>query len=188
MTNSNRSEISLDTSYLPCGFAYIRRHSDNTPCKVFRLAAIVHFGLLSPPCAFPGIQIIRHSAHRFFALSSTASYLLSGSRQPSHPARIFSGIFPDPFYLLPAHVTLMLKLCSVYLSLSIVLWTHANIGKRLSKTVCHRKKEGKLQLHCWKWWLKENCTVKKTNIFYPRPLIMSARPKNDNITSQVCIN
>ena len=109
MTNSNRSEISLDTSYLPCGFAYIRRHSDNTPCKVFRLAAIVHFGLLSPPCAFPGIQIIRHSAHRFFALSSTASYLLSGSRQPSHPARIFSGIFPDPFYLLPAHVTLVLN-------------------------------------------------------------------------------
>jgi len=33
---------------------------------VFSLAAIVHFGLLSPPCTFPGIQIIRHSAYRFF--------------------------------------------------------------------------------------------------------------------------
>jgi len=33
---------------------------------VFILAAIVHFGLLSPPCTFPGIQIIRHSAYRFF--------------------------------------------------------------------------------------------------------------------------
>ena len=70
----------------------------------------MHFELLSPPCTFPGIQIIRHSACRFFALSSTAGYLLSGLRQPSHPARIFSGIFPDPFYLLPArrlpaHVT-----------------------------------------------------------------------------------
>jgi len=69
---------------------------------VFSLAAIVHFGLLSPPCTFPGIQIIRHSAYRFFALSSTAGYLLSGSRQSSHPARIFSGISPDPLYLLRA--------------------------------------------------------------------------------------
>jgi len=48
----------------------------------------------------------------FFALSSTAGYLLSGLRQPSHPARIFSGILPDSFYLLPArrlpaHVTLV---------------------------------------------------------------------------------
>jgi len=72
----------------------------------------VHFGLLSPPCTFPGIQIIWRSAYRFFALSSTAGYLLSGLRQPSHPARIFSGILPDPFYLLPArrlpaHVTLV---------------------------------------------------------------------------------
>jgi len=38
----------------------------------------------------------------FFALSSTAGYLLSGLRQPSHPARIFSGILPDPFDLLPS--------------------------------------------------------------------------------------
>jgi len=69
---------------------------------VFSLAAIVHFRLLSPPCTFPGIQIIRHSAYRFFALSSTAGFLLSGFRQPSHPARIYSVILPDPFYLLPA--------------------------------------------------------------------------------------
>jgi len=79
---------------------------------VFSLAAIAHFGLLSPPCTFTGIQVIRHSAYRFFALSSTAGYLLSGLRQPSHPARIFSSISPDPFYLLPArglptHVTLV---------------------------------------------------------------------------------
>jgi len=44
----------------------------------------------------------------------TAGYLLTGLRQPSHPARIFSGIFPDPFYLLPArrllvHVALVCK-------------------------------------------------------------------------------
>ena len=79
---------------------------------MFSLAAIVHFELLSPPCTFPGIQIIRHSACRFFALSSTAGYLLSWLRQPSHPVRILSGILPDPFYLLPArqlpaHVTLV---------------------------------------------------------------------------------
>ena len=48
----------------------------------------------------------------FSALSSTAGYLLSGLRQPSHPACNFSGIFPDPFYLLPArglpaHATLV---------------------------------------------------------------------------------
>jgi len=30
------------------------------------LADIVHFALLSPPCTFPGFQIIRHSEHRFF--------------------------------------------------------------------------------------------------------------------------
>ena len=79
---------------------------------MFSLADIVHFGLLAPPCTFPGIQIIRHSAYRFFALSSTVGFLLSELRQPSHPARIFSGILPDPFYLLPArrllaHVTLV---------------------------------------------------------------------------------
>jgi len=112
MTNNNRSEISLDTSYLPCGFAYISRHSQQTLFQVLTLADIVHFGLLSPPCTFPGIQIIRHSAYRFFPLFSTASYLLSGLRQPSHPAHIFSGILPDLFYLLlarrlPAHVTVV---------------------------------------------------------------------------------
>jgi len=42
------------------------------------------------------------SEYRFFALSSPGGYLLSGLRQPSHPARIFSGILSDPFYLLPA--------------------------------------------------------------------------------------
>jgi len=68
MTNNNRSEISLDTSYLPCGFAYISRHSQQTLFQVLTLADIVHFGLFSPPCTFPGIQIIRHSAYRFFAL------------------------------------------------------------------------------------------------------------------------
>ena len=62
--------------------------------------------------------VFRHSNHTtlcisFFALSSTAGCLLSGLRQPSHPARIFSGILLDPFYLLPArrqpaHVTLVL--------------------------------------------------------------------------------
>ena len=81
------------------------------------LADIVHFGLLSPPCTFPGIQIIRHSEYRCFALSSTAGYLLSGLRQPAHPARIFSGILLDPFYLLPAHVTLVAgKLTAILMS------------------------------------------------------------------------
>jgi len=93
MTNNNRSEISLDTGNLPCGFAYISRHSHHTLFQVLTLADIVHFGLLSPPCTFPGIQIMRHSEYRFFALSSTAGYLLSGFRQRSHPVRIFSGIF-----------------------------------------------------------------------------------------------
>jgi len=32
---------------------------------VFNLADIVLFVLLSPPCTFPGIQIIRHFAYRF---------------------------------------------------------------------------------------------------------------------------
>jgi len=91
----------------PCGFAYISRHSHHTLFQVLTLADIVHFALLSPPCTFPGFQIIRHSEHRFLALSSTARYLLYGLRQPLHdPARIFSGILLDPFYLLPAHVTL----------------------------------------------------------------------------------
>ena len=58
------------------------------------------------------MNVSRHSYHTtlcisFFALFSTAGYLLSWLRQPSHPARKFSGIFPDPFYLLPAHVTLV---------------------------------------------------------------------------------
>jgi len=58
------------------------------------------------------MNVSRHSYHTtlcisFFALFSTAGYLLSWLRQPSHPARKFSGIFPDTFYLLPAHVTLV---------------------------------------------------------------------------------
>jgi len=65
MTNNIRSEISLDTSYLPSGIAYIIRHSHQTLFQVLTSADIVHFGLLSPPCTFPGIQIIRHSAYRF---------------------------------------------------------------------------------------------------------------------------
>jgi len=78
MTNNNRSEISLNTGYLPCGFAYISRHSQHTLFHVLTLADIVHVGLLPPTCTFPGIQIIRHSEHRFFALSATAGYLLFG--------------------------------------------------------------------------------------------------------------
>jgi len=66
MTNNNRSEISLDTCYLPCGFAYISLHSHHTLFQVLTLADIVHFGLLSPPCTFPGIQNIRNSEYRFF--------------------------------------------------------------------------------------------------------------------------
>ena len=58
--------------------------------------------LLSPPCTFQGIQITRHSAYPFFALSSTAGYLPSGLFQLSRPAGIFSSILLDPFYLLPA--------------------------------------------------------------------------------------
>jgi len=101
MTHNNRSEISLDTGYLPCGFAYISRHRHHTVFQVFTLADIEHFGLLSPPCTFPGIQIIRHSEYRFFC---TFFYcrLLSlwvTSAVTSNPH--FSGIWLDPFYLLP---------------------------------------------------------------------------------------
>ena len=97
---------------LPSLWVCLHQPAQPSHTLVFSLAAIVHFGLLSPPCTFPGIQIIWRSAYRFFALSSTAGYLLSGLRQPSHPDRIFSGILPDSFYLLPArrlpaHVTLV---------------------------------------------------------------------------------
>ena len=57
----------------------------------------------------------------FFALTSTADYLLSGLRQPSHPARIFSGILPDPFYLLPAR-RLPALVTSVTCDVSFNLW------------------------------------------------------------------
>jgi len=69
-SKSNHQTLFLysDTGYLPCGFAYISRHSHHTPFKVFSLAAIVHFGLLSPPCTFPGIQIIRHSASEMITI------------------------------------------------------------------------------------------------------------------------
>ena len=76
---------------------------------------------------FAAMHVYRHSSHTtlcislFFALSSTAGYLLSGLRQPSHPARIFSSISPDPFYLLPArglptHVTLVFNYNLHYLT------------------------------------------------------------------------
>jgi len=116
---------------------------------VFSLAAIVHFGLLSPPCTFPGIQIIRHSAYHFFALCSTASYLLSGLRQPSHPARIFSGILPDPFYLLPArrlparrlpaHVTLVIYCINrIYKNTGFEFFCISKL--KLPPLVCHGPK------------------------------------------------
>jgi len=80
---------------------------------VFSLAAIVHFGYFRHHARFQAFKSY-DTLHIFFALSSTAGYLLSGLRQPSHPARIFSGYLPDPFYLLPArrlpaHVTLVYR-------------------------------------------------------------------------------
>jgi len=48
---------------LPC--TYISQLSQHALFQVFSLADIVHFGLLSPPCTFPGIQITLHSAYRF---------------------------------------------------------------------------------------------------------------------------
>jgi len=69
---------------------------------VFSLAAIVHFGYFRHHARFQAFKSYDTLHIAFFALSSTAGYLLSGLRQPSHPACIFSDIFPDPFYLLPA--------------------------------------------------------------------------------------
>jgi len=74
---------------------------------VFSLAAIEHFGYFRHHARFQAFKSYGTLHIVFFALSSTAGYLLSGLCQPSHPARIFSGILPDPFYLLPAQVTLV---------------------------------------------------------------------------------
>jgi len=80
----------------------------------------VHFGLLSPPCTFPGIQINDTLHIVFFCTFFNCRLPSSGLRQPSHPACIFSGIFLDPFYLLPdrrllAHVTLVKTIhCKIF--------------------------------------------------------------------------
>ena len=82
-----------DTGYLPCGFAYISRHSHHTLFEVFSLASIVHFGLLSPPCTFPGILYILHSKYRFLHfLRQPATFSLgyiSCHIQPSFLAEFF---------------------------------------------------------------------------------------------------
>jgi len=60
-------------------------HQPAQPSHTFsgvQLSCNCAFRILSPPCTFPGIRIIRHSEYRFFALSATAGYLLSGLRQP----------------------------------------------------------------------------------------------------------
>jgi len=63
-----------------------------------------------------------------------------------------------------------LKLCSDCLSLSIFL-LHKNRQpfERDRQKLCVVQKRGKLQLHCSKCWLKENCgrksVVAKTSIF-----------------------
>ena len=62
----------------------------------------MHFGYFRHHARFQAFKSYDTLHIAFFALSSTAGYLLSGLRQPSHPACIFSDIFPDPFYLLPA--------------------------------------------------------------------------------------
>ena len=86
------------------------------------------------------MHVSRHSNHTtlcmsFFELSSTAGYLLSGFRQPSHPARIFSGIFPDPFYLLPA-------------TLVQPEWAYSGTGLFVTKLRNRLKDESVLQLSC----------------------------------------
>jgi len=60
---------------------------------VFSLAAIAHFGLLSPPCTFTGIQVIRHSAYRFFLhfLRLPATFSLGYVSRHIQPA--FSAVF-----------------------------------------------------------------------------------------------
>jgi len=77
----------------------------------------VHFGLLSPPCTFPGIQIIRHSAYRFFLhfLRLRATFSLGYVRRHIQPA--FLAVFCRIRYIycrllrlarrLLAHVTLV---------------------------------------------------------------------------------
>jgi len=77
---------------------------------VFNLADIVLFVLLSPPCTFPGIQIIRHFAYRFSCTFLDCRLLSVWVKSVVTPSPHFSGILLDPFYLLPArrlpaHVT-----------------------------------------------------------------------------------
>jgi len=114
MTNNNRSEISLDTSYLPCGFAYISRHSHQTLFQVLTLADIVHCWLLSPPCTFSGIQIIRHSAYRFLHfLRLLAAFSLGDVSRHIQPTFLAVICWIRFIYCwlarrLPSHVTLVL--------------------------------------------------------------------------------
>jgi len=75
---------------------------------VLTLADVVHFGLLSPP----PFQAFKSYDTRHIVFCTFFDCLLSGFCQPSHPARIFSGILLGLFYLLlarrlPAHVTLL---------------------------------------------------------------------------------
>jgi len=55
---SNHQTLFLysDTSYLPCGFAYISRHSHHTLFKVFSLAAIVHSGYFHHNACFQAFK------------------------------------------------------------------------------------------------------------------------------------
>jgi len=149
-------------------FAYISRHSHSTLFNEFSLAAIVHFGLLSPPSTSPGIQIIRHSAYRFFALSSTAGCLLSGLHQPSDPARVFSGILLDPFYLLPdrrlpAHVTLVKTIhCKIFVQtgflsekVQLKLMSHLQQLFTLVTITAHTSFQHECQMNFSMEWLKK---------------------------------
>ena len=73
--------------------AYISWHSHQTLFKVFSSAAIVYFGYFRHHARFQAFKSCGTLHIVFIALSSTAGYLLTRLRQPSHPARIFSGIF-----------------------------------------------------------------------------------------------
>ena len=92
-----------------------------------------------PPRTFPDIQIIRHSAYRFFCtfFDCRLPSLWVTSAVTSSPH--FSGILPDPFYLLtarrlPAHISLVYL--GVYISQYLSWSDHShNLEMKLFQSV-----------------------------------------------------
>ena len=73
---------------------------------------------------------------------------------------------------------------SIIVAVLFAVRRYSNSVHCLPKKMCvTQKKRYKMQLRCSKFRLKENCgptsVVVKAHIFYPCPLIVSARPKTD---------